>query len=310
MKTSHVSAAALAAALVAAPAAAQDPLGLGMDLAGSLGERGGWTRYVPPVTQFVLNETPFITTELKPVFLYHNIPDGFITDGGRVIAGAVQGRLAINDRFAIIATTDGYADIDFDEVLPDTDGFLDLTAGVKYALISDPAAGNILTAGLRYVAPVGNIETGGIDLNGGSSKGYVNGFLTGAKIFETGTQVQAAVGYQAALDRSENWSFVHLHVHVDHEVSPGFYPLIETNFILPTDGGQRIPGASLTGADVFDIGASDPDGIVTFAAGARYRFTENVIAGGAFEANLVDIGADEANSVYGWRITTDLTIHF
>ncbi len=297
-------------ALLATQAGATDILGVPIDLQGSLGERGGWTRYVPPVTQFVLNETPFITTEVKPVFLYHNIPDGFITDGGRVIAGAVQGRLAINERFGIIATTDGYADVDFDEVLPDTDGFLDLTAGVKYALISDPEAGNILTAGVRYVAPVGNIETGGIDLNGGSSAGYIDSFLTGAKLFDTGTQIQASVGYQAALDRSENWSFVHLHVHANHEVSPGFYPLLEANFILPTDGGDRIPGASLTGADVFDIGASDPSGIVTFAAGARYRFSPNFIAGAAFEANLVDIGADEADSVYGWRITTDLTIHF
>jgi|GEM_PF-4581192 len=48
---------ALAAVLAAGPA-----------LAGSLGE-GGFSRYVPAVTMPTLNETPFITTEVKPIYI-------------------------------------------------------------------------------------------------------------------------------------------------------------------------------------------------------------------------------------------------
>jgi len=293
---------AIAAMGTAGPAAA-------IDLNGSFGGGFDRARYVPSVTMPTLHETPFITTEAKPIALYHRIPNGFVTNGGRVIAGALQARLALSDRIGIIATTDGYADLDFDSVLPDTDGFLDIAAGAKYAVISDPDAGNILTVGARYTAPIGNVETAGIDLTGGDGNGYIDIFATGAKLLEGGTNLQGSIGYQIALS-DRNWSYVHLHGHVDHEVMPGFFPLFEVNAIIPTDGGDRIPGAELTGADVFDIGASDPVSTVTLALGARYRFTDNVIFGAAFEGNVMDIGDDTAESVTAWRITTDLTIHF
>ncbi|MEM7236391.1 MAG: hypothetical protein AAF501_00985 [Pseudomonadota bacterium] len=132
----------------------------GFDLKGSFGE-GGFDRYVPPFTFFVLNETPFITTEIKPVYAYHNLPNNFVTEGGDIHGVAVQGRLALGDRFGIIATSDGWADVDFNAALPDTDGFLDLSAGAKYAAVSNPADGEILTVGLRYTAPTGNIDTAG-----------------------------------------------------------------------------------------------------------------------------------------------------
>ncbi len=302
-KTLGVTATALlAAGLAAGPAAAQD-----FDFSGSFGE-GGFERYAPPVTMPTLSETPFITTEVKPIFIYHNIPSGFVTGGGRVIAGAVQARLALTDRFAIIATTDGYADLDFDAGLPDESGFLDLAAGVKYAVHSDPDAGEIVSLGIRYTAPVGNIDTAGIDLTG-SHKGFLDTFVTGAKIYQDGTQAQGSLGFQWGIG-DESWSYFHAHAHLDNEIFEGFFPLVEANLIMPVDGGDRIPGASLTGADVFDIGASDPTGIFTLAVGARYNPLPNLSIGAAVEGNVLDMGADTADSVYGWRITTDVTFRF
>lgn len=297
--------AAASAATVPSSAASEELFGI--DVAGSFGEKG-FDRYVPAVTQFVLNETPFITTEVKPIFVYHSIPSGFITDGGGLYAGAVQARVAFGDRLSFIATTDGYASIDFDRTLPDTEGLLDLTAGLKYAVISNPSEGNIVSVGARYVAPIGTVDTAGIELNG-TGNGYIDVFLTGAKLYESGTQAQASIGVQQALS-DENWSFIHAHMHLDHEVIPNLFPLVEANMILPYDGGDRIEGASLTGADVFDIGASDPDPILTLAVGARYRLFDNAIFGAAVEGNVLDIGGETANSVYGWRVTTDITIHF
>jgi len=301
-----LSGAALAAALGLAPAAGAEGL-FGLDLSGSLGE-GGFDRYVPPVTMFVLNETPFITTELRPIYAYHRLPDGFLTGGGDVHAVALQGRVAITERLGFIATTDGYADLDFDAGLPDTDGFLDLAAGLKYALISDPAAGRILTAGIRYTAPIGDIDTAGIDLTG-RGDGYVDVFLSGARLYDSGTQVQGSIGVNLSVD-GDNVSNVHLHGHLDHEILPGLFPLVEANMLLPIDGGNQLPGANLTGADVFDLGASDPETIFTLAIGARYRPMQNVIFGVALEGNILDIGDDTAESVYGTRVTTDVTIHF
>ncbi|PWE28858.1 hypothetical protein DDZ14_18270 [Maritimibacter sp. 55A14] len=313
----HVSAVALAAtALTAAPAAAQGLLGAAQK--GSFGA-GGFSRYVPPVTHPTLNETPFITTELKPIYAYHEIPSDFLTGGGEVNVIAAQIRYAFSDRLGLIATTDGYSDLNFDGVLTDTDGFNDLTAGLKYAIYSNPSDGEIVTVGARYTLPVGNIDTnsplGNIELNG-TGNGYLDLFASGAKLYEGGTQVQGSIGVQIAMS-NDNWSYVHAHVHVDHEIAPGFFPLLEANAIIPIDGGNRIPAGpldNLTGADLFDIGADDPDETLTVAAGFRYRFSENAIFGLAAEKNLIENDINgvpgSESSVFDWRLTTDLTIHF
>ena len=304
-----VSAAALLAVLAAGPA-----MGAGLNLAGSFGE-GGFARYVPPVTHPTLNETPFITTELKPIYIHHEIPDDFLTGGGSVDVIALQARLAITDRLGFIATTDGYDWVKFDESLEDDTGINDITAGLKYAVVSDPAAGTIVSVGARYTLPVGTVSTSGLDLNG-NGNGYVNVFVSGAQLFDK-AQIQASAGAQIALSK-KNWSYIHGSVHADYEIFPGFFPLIEANAIVPVDGGNVMDGLNLTGAEIFDIGASDPEASLTLAAGARFRVTENVILGGAFEKNLLsdniqidgsDIPGTEA-SVFDWRITTDLTIHF
>jgi len=83
------------------------------DLKGSLGE-GEHKHYVPPVSNPVLNETPFITTEVRPIYIYQNIPDNVPlagVKGGNINLWAVQLRVALTDRLGFIATKDGYADV-------------------------------------------------------------------------------------------------------------------------------------------------------------------------------------------------------
>lgn len=295
------------AALAAAPAAADGPFGLVLE--GSFAE-GGFDRddYRPPVTHFILNESPFITTELRPLYVHHRIPGEFATQGGDIDAVAVEGRLAITERLAFIATTDGWADIDFNAALPDTDGFLDVTAGFKYAVISDPARGEIVSLGLRYTAPVGDIKTGGIELTGRGA-GYLNPFVTGAKVWQR-FQIQGSAGMQIALS-DENWSYVHLGAHTDYEVINGVFPFFEANAILPFDGGNQFAKntpvfAKLTGADILDIGAPEPDEIVTVGAGARFRLTQNVLLGAGVETNVMP----DQNTAFDFRFTTDLVVHF
>lgn len=295
---------ALTAAAFAGDAHAEDTELFGLDLNGSFGE-GGFdaNRYVPPLTHFALNETPFITTEVRPIYVYHDLPNDFITNGGHLNAVAVQGRVAITDRLGFIATTDGWTDIEFNAVLPDTNGFLDVAAGFKYAVIYQPEQGNIATVGLRYTAPLGNVDSAGIDLNG-MGRGYLNPFLTAAKIFEDFT-VQGTAGFQIALS-DENWSYFHLNTHVDYDAGHGFFPFAEANLTLAIDGGNQLPGANLTGTDVFDLGASDPEDLFTLGGGLRYRISDNVIAGAGVEGNLIN----REDTVFGYRITTDLVIHF
>lgn len=306
MKGATVAAGAvvLTAALSAFPAAAEGPLGL--QLEGSFGD-GGFTDYRPPITNPVFNETPFITTEVKPFYAYHDIPDDFITNGGNVNVVGIQARIAITDRLGFIATTDGYSWIDFDSVLPDDDGFNDIAFGFKYALISDPASGLIVTPGLRYTAPIGNIETAGIELNG-LDGGYLNPFVSAAKLWGP-AQVQGMLGAQIALGDTGTSTFL-ASLHGDYEVFDGFFPTLEMNLFVPIGGGDQLPDVApfdkLTGADLFDLGSPDPETILTIGGGFRYAVTQNVMFGVGADVNVLQ----DENHVYGWRFLTDVVIHF
>lgn len=70
-RTEWVAALAMVCAVAATPLPAIAEDGddgfLGLDLNGSLGE-GRHSRYVPPLTNPVFNETPYITTEARGIF--------------------------------------------------------------------------------------------------------------------------------------------------------------------------------------------------------------------------------------------------
>src|SRR5215467_14175143 len=76
--------------LFAASAPARADFWDALDLDGSLGAAGGHHRYVPAISNPLFNETPYITTELRPLYLHNDIPSGFITQGGHIDAGAVE----------------------------------------------------------------------------------------------------------------------------------------------------------------------------------------------------------------------------
>lgn len=118
----------------------------------------------------IRNETPYITTEARPIFIHHVIPSKFVTGGGNINLFAVELRVALTERLGFIATKDGYADLNFDGVLPDTHGYLNISAGFKYALISDHKNQKYFTVGIEYEPPTGDISTGGIDFQGDGAK--------------------------------------------------------------------------------------------------------------------------------------------
>ncbi|MGB0853695.1 MAG: hypothetical protein ACPGVA_15730 [Pikeienuella sp.] len=283
-------------------AAADGPLGL--NLKGSFSE-GGFerTQYVPPIGNPVFNESPFITTEARPFYAYHSIPEDFLTDGGHANVVGFQVRVALTDRLAFLATTDGYTWLNFDAALPDDNGFNDIAVGFKYAAINDPAAGLIVTPGIRYTAPIGSLSSGGLDFNGHDS-GYLNPFVTGAKIWGQ-TQVQAMIGAQVALGDTGTTNFL-ASATASYEILPGLYPMLEANLFAPLDGGDQVANSNLTGLDILDLGSSDPETVLTLGGGFRYRAMDNLLVGVAADYNVLQ----DEDHAYDWRITTDLVIHF
>ena len=276
---------------------------LGLDLHGSLGE-GRHSRYVPPLTNPIFNETPYITTEARPFYFYHKIPNSFVTDGGDAHLIALQLRVALTERLGFIATKDGYADLNFDETLPDEDGFANIALGFKYALITEPETESILTAGLRYEIPINDLESGGIELQG-DGNGFLNPFLTGARVIDD-FGLQASVGANIALDPDKDTSILHYSLHADYELFPGFFPLIEMNGFTPIDHGDRSTGAlsKLDGVDLLNFGSEDRGTTVTVGGGFRYRFTDHVQFGTGAETPVTD----KDDTIFDYRVYFDLVL--
>ena len=290
----------IAAALVAAaPAQAQDFWGFKLD--GSLG-RGGHTRYVPPLSNPLFNETPFITTELRPIYLINEIPEDFLTGGGNLKVVAAEIRVALTDRLGFIASKDGYVDANFDAVLPDDEGFANLSFGFKYAVISRPETGTLLTVGAEYEAPTGDLDIAGIELQG-DGKGFVDLFVSGARTYGR-WGLQGNVGVNLAVDRDEDTSMLHASAHLDYALTPGFYPLVELNVFSVIDDAKRTP-VGFEGIDLVNFGATDAGTVVTAAAGFRYIVNQNIIGGIGFERPVT-----QREDLMDWRLYADLVLHF
>jgi hypothetical protein len=281
-------------------------------LKGSLGE-GEHKHYVPPVSNPILNETPFITTEIRPFHMYQSIsedaplPGLGPLGGGSINLTAIQIRVALTDRLGFIANKDGWADVNFkaNSVLPlDDDGFANLSFGFKYALISDPKQGTIITAGLTYEAPTGRLKTlaGSVWLQG-NGDGFLSPFLTAAETYGK-AGIQAMIGGKFALDGDANPSWFNYSLHMDYEVLPNFFPLVELNGFVPINDANRTAFA-FEGLDLVSIGGSEPSSVVTFAAGGRYKIMDHLMAGIAYELPLTD---DE--DILDWRLTADLVIYY
>lgn len=284
-------------------ASAEEPGFLGLDLRGSLGE-GRHSRYVPPLTNPLFNETPYITTEARPIYFHHELPEGFVTDGGNVDLVAVQLRLALTERLGFIATKDGYADFEFDRVLSDESGFANIAFGFKYAIISMPEDETIVTAGLRYEIPIHDLETSGIELQGDGA-GFFNPFVTGAVAFGD-LGLQASVGANIAVDPDVDTSILHYSLHADYEILPGLFPLVELNGFTPIDHGNRLTGAlgDVDGVDVLNFGGDDRSTTVTTGGGFRYRLNDHIQFGAGAETPITD----KDDSIFDYRVYLDLVL--
>lgn len=275
--------------------------GFEWDFKGSLGE-GRHTRYVPPLVNPLFNETPYITTEARPLHLHYDLPSEFLTTGGTLDVTAVELRLALTERLGFIASKDGYAVADFDAVLPDDNGFANISLGFKYALLSRPKDQAIFTVGVEYEPPTGNVKTAGIDLQGGGD-GFIDFFLTGAKAWDR-FGLQGSFGYNHAIDGDHDNASVHYSLHADYELFPNFFPVVELNGITTVSNGTRTAG-NFAGFDVINFGTTESGTVVTLAGGARYRFNDHLQLGIGYEAPVTD-----REDIINWKIAADLVISY
>ena len=287
-------------------------LAVDWDFKGSLGE-GRHKHYVPPVSNPFLNETPFITTEARLIILHNTIPEDVLADtviapgvsgGGHINVFTIQLRLALTERLGIIFNKNGVMDYShaFSSDLSDT-GLANLSFGIKYALISDPAQEQLVTVGITYEAPTGTLKVDAFRLQGDGS-GFISTFVTAAESYDK-VGVQGMMGVKLSLDGERNVSWFNYALHMDYEIAPNFFPLVEFNGFVPIIEDARQNTFDFEGLDLVSIGGADPHSVTTFAAGARYKFSETVMAGMVYEAPT---GKHE--DIMRWRVTADLVINF
>jgi hypothetical protein len=299
-------------------------LGLGdLDLDGSIGK--GEHKYVPAISNPLFNETPYITTELRPIYLHQKMPSNRAgLFGGNINLVAAEIRIALTDNLGIIATKDGYAWIDFDNTTnttagvrtSDPEGLANLALGLKYAFYNNVETGTIASAGLKYEPPTGTISINtalaypldNVDLQE-SGDGFINAFVTGAKRYEK-WGFQASAGVNVAIDNDHDSSMIHYTLHADYALTDSVYPMVSLNGFTIYDEANR-PGmtaaavAGFDGVDLVNIGCSiDCGTVLTAAGGIRYLATDNVQLGLGLEKSIA------RQDLLDWRTYVDLVIHF
>ncbi len=273
-----------------------------------------------PISNPTLFDLALPTTNLHPIFVYHSLPDhvsstlGKLPVGGDVEVYAVQFEYALNDRLSIVASKDGYVDMNPDDTLSEESGFANLGAGLKYAFILDPVAQTALSGTMSFELPIGNS-----DVFQGDGDGAVNLMVSGLKLVDN-WQFAGGLGFQIPFSgeqSTEGW----LSAHVSYELCKWFIPLVEVNWFhvldsgngagnYPSQAGGAVPAVlTFEGGDFFNLGASNSDenrDFVSTAIGFRSRLSDSVDVGAAYEIPLTN----EDNSLMESRVTVDLVWKF
>jgi hypothetical protein len=262
---------------------------------------------ISPAANPILFEDPNITSEVRPVYMYHVLPGqvdfngGHAPLGGKVQLNALQLRYAVNDRLAIIATKDGYIQFQPQHTLPHAYGFADIGAGLKYAVVDDKDAQFILTPGFTFTVP-----SGSTDVFQGKGGGEWNLFVSAEKGFDK-LHLTANAGLRLPDNLALQSAQIHYSAQVDYYTCQYFIPFVLVNGYTVLNNGHRnlIDGVPLNTElyDLINSGSTAASGQteLTVGPGFRTRILKNLDAGFAWEAGVV-----EPVGIFDSRFTVDL----
>ncbi len=273
----------------------------------------GFAKARRPISNPTLFDLALPTTNVHPIFIYHALPDTINTTAGDVALGgdvevyALQFEIALNERLSIVASKDGYVDMNPDNTLAAQEGFANLGAGLKYAFILDPASGTAVSGTLAFELPTGNT-----DVFQGEGDGMANLILSGLKLVDD-WQFAGGTGLHIPFSNEQSTNFW-ASAHASYEVNRWFIPLVEVNWFHVLDSGDGkstgvSPIVEFEGGDFFNLGASNATenrDLVTAAVGFRSRLSDSVDAGVSYEVPLTN----DENSLMEERVTVDLVWKF
>jgi hypothetical protein len=240
--------------------------------------------FISPMINFVFFEDPRTLTEVRPIFLNHNVPNAL--GGGSIQLYAMQFRLALTERLSLIAVKDGYI-VDKTGGTLDTlldDGWAAVTAGLKYNLIRDVCRGTLASVGATYELPIGS-RSALQDVGDGEFHLFATG---GQRLLDGNAHVLSSVGLRLPVDNNVQTTSVHWSNHLDVRVTDRIYLLTEVAWWHWTDDADSGIPLGVAGQDLFNLSANDVDGndLVTQNVGLKFKPNRSVEAGIAYEFPL------------------------
>lgn len=259
----------------------------------------GFDHFYEPVGQPIYFESPFNKTGVRFLYLRHWFADDSQLQGGSLQVAAVQARLAVSERWSIIATKDGYSWLDAD-AFPEDNGWNAIAAGAKYAAIVDRENDFVLSVGARAMLNSG--ESAVLQ----HSDWELSPFVTAAKGWDK-FHLIGDLTVRVPTDGDAGNDVVQWDLHADYELMDGFAPVVEIHGLHYVGDGDAAP-FSVGGLDYTNLGSSDVSGstVIWAGIGARWKFNPNTSLGATFEFALTNRNAD----IMDKRVTLDFQITF
>lgn len=260
----------------------------------------GYEDFVMPVGMPMYFEDPFITTDVRLLYMHHQIPSGSVLGSGQVHVAAAQIRLALTERLALIVTKGGYSWVDSHET-PAGDGWNDWGLGLKYALYSNPDDQFLVSAGLRW-----ELTNGSTDAWQGGESQELSPFVSVAKGWDKWHFLGALSG-RIPTDRNDGNASIVWNLHLDYELTEKFRPLIELHGIHYLSNADAFPYTA-DYLDVGSLGATDVRGRDFFSAGLGFRWqaAPNVSVGLTYELPL----ESSSENLQEHRVTINTVVSF
>ncbi|MCH7595726.1 MAG: hypothetical protein IID35_04125 [Planctomycetes bacterium] len=260
----------------------------------------GYEDFVMPVGNFIYFEDPFITTDVRLIYVHHTIPNRSVLRGGQVQAVAAQIRIALTEKLALIATKDGYSWVD-SHITAAGDGWNDLAIGLKYVLHSDPQEQFLVSGGMRW-----EWNNGSTDAWQGGDSQELSPFIAVAKGWGKWHFLGNVTGRIPTNHHDANYSLL-WSLHLDYKMTETFRPLVELHGTHWLSNADRLP-FSEDYLDIGSLGAADARGRDLFVLGLGFRWQarDNVNVGMIYQFPL----ESAAEHLYEQRITFNTVVSF
>ncbi len=266
--------------------------------------------FISPMINFVFFEDPRTLTELRPIFVHHNLPNtlsgGAVSAGGAVQLFAAQFRIALSDRLSLIAVKDGYIVDKVNDGVLDTlldDGWADVSVGLKYNVLRNTCTGTLGSVGFTYEIPVGSRRA-----QQGIADGEFHLFGTaGQRLWNGNGHLLSSFGWRKPVDGQLQTESVHWSNHFDVRVTDQVYLVTEVAWWHWIDSAEAGLGINEAGHDLFNLSAAnvDDNDLVTQNVGIKVKPRRNIEAGLAYEFPLTGF-----QDVIDDRIQFDLILRY